>query len=275
MIQPLVESHLQRVVLRPCTRLDRGDVGEEWVGPQVHLCGTRRGLVDVTGRNEIAPARTHVGDFHQPARAQLLLHADVPVVHVGAFQIALHGGRRVRQRHRKVGRKGIEEREKVRRIREREERAQIEVRRVEVQELVRRERRLIVRDGVAAADDGGGAEGPGGAEPRREVVAVRQVAGPRHPVRTGGDELARRRVVQRHPVSRVHRRRVELVAQAGRQRERRQHADRVLHEQRVAVRPQVLRVVHRRAHGDGGEAQQQIRQGVAGERLVGELQQAA
>ena len=95
-------------------------------------------------------ARADVGELDRARRAELALHVDVPVLHPRRLQIALVRGRRLRDEHRERRRERIGERER-RQPRIGEVDAQIEVRRVEVEPLRRRQRALVVVDAVAAA----------------------------------------------------------------------------------------------------------------------------
>jgi hypothetical protein len=114
---------------------------------------------------------------------------EVPVLHVTGAQIALNGERGIRQREREERRKRIVSVSG--KNRQREEDVVVEERRVEIERFSRRERRLIVVDAIAAAQDSLPASpiGPGKTDARREVVLVRVEAAARHSVRAHRHEV--------------------------------------------------------------------------------------
>ena len=192
----LLVLDLQRVVARRGTRLDQRDVGELRIGPEVERIGLARRLIEITRGNQVVAARTDVGDLDRARGAELPLDVEVPVLHPWRLQIALVRGGRLRNEHRERRGERIVEREEGQ-ARVREVHAEIEVRRVEVQPLRRRQRPLVVVDPVAAAQHRARrlVDRPGEPGPRREVVAIGLVAAARHAV------AADRRRAARSPAS--------------------------------------------------------------------------
>ena len=156
---------------------------------QVRRQHARLRLVDVARREELRPLRADVGDFEHAAAAELPLHVHVPVLHVGRAQVALDGERRVGQREGEDRRERIVDRQRQPELRQREEEVEVEVRRVEVERLAGRERRLVVVDAVARAQDGLARRRPASTRARR---AARSCSG-RARSRCAGRRSSRRR----------------------------------------------------------------------------------
>ncbi len=261
----LLKARLQAVELRARTRLCERDVGKSWIGAQVERRSARARLIDVARRNQIAPARSHVGHLGDAGRAELALQRHVELVQIRRAQIALESRRRIRRRNREVGRERIGQRDEPER--RREIRGEIEIRRAEIQPLARCKRRMVVMNAIGGAHNRGRSliHRPGRADARRKVVPVGFIARPREAVGAHRLKVSDLRVVERGAIVYINRRRRKVVPQPRRQRQVRTDTVTVLYEPRVRLRSQTLRIVQPRERREGRQPAEQINQRAARE----------
>src|SRR5262249_33708449 len=128
-------------------RLFKRYVGELRNWSRVERHRTRMRLIDVSRGDQLCPFCTDVGQLDHARLAELLLQAQVPVLHVRRSEISLKGERRRRQWERELTRERIRKRQ--RGIKRLNEQPEIKQRWIEVEPLARSKRRLVVVDAVA------------------------------------------------------------------------------------------------------------------------------